>query len=99
VDLARIEAEKQVRIAAANAYGEAMASAKMTVWGDPETATRMADSFFKGQQFGYLTEGFMNNAPDGVKDALGQVGTAIQQLTNGKHDSDGAGPEKVDQIR
>jgi hypothetical protein len=99
VDLARIEAEKQVRIAAANAYGEAMASAKMTVWGDPETATRMADSFFKGQQFGYLTEGFMNNAPDGVKDALGQVGTAIQQLTNGKHDSDGASPEKVDQIR
>jgi uncharacterized membrane protein YqiK len=97
VDLARIEAEKQVRIAAANAYGEAMASAKMTVWGDPETAARMAESFFKGQQFGYLSEGFMNNAPDGVKDALGQVGTAIQQLTNGKHDSDSPAPEKADQ--
>lgn len=96
VDLARIEAEKQVRIAAANAYGEAMASAKMTVWGDPDTAARMAESFFKGQQFGYLSDGFMNNAPDGVKDALGQVGTAIQQLTNGKHDADGATPEKAD---
>lgn len=92
VDLARIEAEKQVRIAAAQAFGEAMASAKMTVWGDPDTAARMAESFFKGQQFGYLTEGFANNAPDGVMDALGQVGNAIQQLTNGKHDADGAEP-------
>ncbi len=97
VDLARIEAEKQVRIAAASAFGEAMASAKMTVWGDPDTVSRMSESFFKGQQFGYLTEGFMNNAPDGVKDALGQVGTALQQLTNGKHDSDGAGPDKAEQ--
>ncbi|MFT4039333.1 MAG: SPFH domain-containing protein [Thermomicrobiales bacterium] len=93
VDLARIEAEKQVRIAAANAYGEAMASAKMTVWGDPDTAARMAESFFKGQQFGYLTEGFMNNAPDGVKDALGQVGSALQNMTNGNHPADGKAPE------
>ena len=97
VDLARIEAEKQVRIAAANAFGEAMASAKMTVWGDADTVSRMSESFFKGQQFGYLTDGFMGNAPDGVKDALGQVGSALQQLTNGKHDADGAGPEKAEQ--
>ncbi|MDQ2654794.1 MAG: hypothetical protein M3Z20_17305, partial [Chloroflexota bacterium] len=78
-------------------YGEAMASSKLTVWGDPDTAARMAESFFKGQQFGYLSEGFMNNAPDGVKDALGQVGTAIQQLTNGKHDTDSPAPEQADQ--
>ncbi|MGH2618253.1 MAG: SPFH domain-containing protein, partial [Thermomicrobiales bacterium] len=65
VDLARIEAEKEIRIAAAHAFGEALASAKMTVWGDPETATRMAESFFKGQQFGYLADGVMNNMPDG----------------------------------
>jgi flotillin len=81
VDLARIEAEKQIRIAAAQAFGEAMASAKMTVWGDPDTVTRMAENFFKGQQFGYLADGLISNSPDGVLDAIGHVGAAIQQLT------------------
>jgi uncharacterized membrane protein YqiK len=92
VDLARIEAEKQIRIAAAQAFGEAMASVRMTVWGDPDTAARMAESFFKGQQFGYLADGLINNTPDGVKDALGQVGAAIQQMTNGRN-GDGAKPD------
>ncbi len=90
VDLARIDAEKQIRIAAAQAFGEAMASARMTVWGDPETAARMAESFFKGQQFGYLADGLINNTPDGVKDALSQVGAALQQMTGGKN---GDGPQ------
>ena len=62
-----------------------MASAKMTVWGDPDTATRMAESFFKGQQFGYLADGLITHTPDGVKDALGQLGAAVQQMTNGKN--------------
>ena len=81
VDLARIDAEKQIRIAAAQAFGEAMASAKMTVWGDPATATRMAESFFNGQQFGYLADGLMTNLPDGIKDAIGQAGATLQQMT------------------
>ena len=81
VDLAKIEAEKQVRIAAAQAFGEAMASAKMTVWGDPGTVQRMSESFFKGQQFGYLADGLMTNMPDGIKDALGQAGAALQEMT------------------
>jgi uncharacterized membrane protein YqiK len=81
VDLAKIEAEKQVRIAAAQAFGEAMASARMTVWGDPDTVQRMSESFFKGQQFGYLADGLMTNMPDGIKDAIGQAGTALQQMT------------------
>ena len=81
VDLAKIEAEKQVRIAAAQAFGEAMASAKMTVWGDPGTVQRMSESFFKGQQFGYLADGLMTNMPDGIKDALGQAGAALQEIT------------------
>jgi uncharacterized membrane protein YqiK len=81
VDLAKIEAEKQVRVAAAQAFGEAMASARMTVWGDPDTVQRMSESFFKGQQFGYLADGLMTNMPDGIKDAIGQAGTALQQMT------------------
>jgi uncharacterized membrane protein YqiK len=78
VDLARIEAEKEIRIAAANAFGEAMASAKMTVWGDPQTVQKMSESFFRGQQFGFLVDGLVTHTPDGVRDALG---AAIGQVT------------------
>ena len=78
VDLAKIEAEKEIRIAAAQAFGEAMASAKMTVWGDPGTVQKMSESFFRGQQFGYLVDGLVTHTPDGVKDA---IGAAIEQVT------------------
>jgi flotillin len=84
VDLARIEAEKEVRIAAAQAFGEAMASAKMTVWGDPQTVQKMSESFFRGQQFGYLVDGLVTHTPDGVKDALG---AAIGQVTGAAIDT------------
>jgi uncharacterized membrane protein YqiK len=92
VDLARIEAEKQIRIAAAQAFGEAMASAKMTVWGDPETVQRMSESFFKGQQLGYLTDGLVKNVPDGVMDLLGQAGAAVQQMVAPSTSSNGDTP-------
>jgi uncharacterized membrane protein YqiK len=76
VDLARIDAEKEVRIEAAKAFGAAMASAKMTVWGDPNTVTQMAETFFRGQSFGYLFDGFAQGAPDAVKEAVSQLGEA-----------------------
>ena len=84
VDLARIEAEKEIRIAAAQAFGEAMASAKMTVWGDPQTVQKMSESFFRGQQFGYLVDGLVTHTPDGVKDALG---AALEQVTGATIDT------------
>jgi flotillin len=95
VDLARIEAEKQIRIAAAQAFGEAMASAKMTIWGDPGTVQKMSESFFRGQQFGYLADGLVNNMPDGVKEILGQAGTALQQAvgTSSIDGKNGDGPQ------
>ncbi len=73
-----------------------MASAKMTVWGDPATATRMAESFFKGQQFGYLADGLMNNMPDGIKDALGQAGNALQQMATSATTPNGDTPQSAD---
>jgi hypothetical protein len=92
VDLAKIEAEKQIRIAAAQAFGEAMASAKMTVWGDPGTVQRMSESFFKGQQFGYLADGLINNMPDGVKELIGQAGATVQQMVAPSTTANGDAP-------
>jgi hypothetical protein len=39
----------------------------------------MSESFFRGQQFGYLADGLVNNMPDGVKEILGQASAALQQ--------------------
>jgi uncharacterized membrane protein YqiK len=103
VDLARISAEKEVRIEAAKAFGSAMASAKMTVWGDPSTVSRMADGFFRGQQFGFLADGALSSMPNGVKDALGQLGEVASAMAarpateaNGAHGTRDAAGVDVD---
>jgi flotillin len=67
VDLARIDAEKQIRIEAARAFGAAMASAKMTVWGDPDTVSKISENFFRGQSFGFLADGLADTIPDALK--------------------------------
>jgi len=95
VDLAKIEAEKHVRIEAAKAFGMAMASAKMTVWGDPNTVAKMSENFFRGQSFGLLAEGLSTTAPEALKDAaseLGEAGARIAQRLSGNA-TGGAGDE------
>jgi hypothetical protein len=86
VDLARIDAEKEVRIEAAKAFGSAMASAKMTVWGDPNTVAKMSETFFRGQSFGFLVDGLATSVPDALKDAaadLGEAGARLAQKLGG----------------
>ena len=79
----RIEAEKEVRIEAAKAFGQAMASARMTVWGDPNTVQKMTDSFFRGQQFGFLTEGLLGALPEELKDVVGQAAQRLNGSGSG----------------
>jgi len=69
-----------------------MASARMSVWGDPDSVQRMSESFFRGQQFGYLADGLMTNMPDGLKDAIGQAGAALQQMTAATPSANGDTP-------
>lgn len=92
VDLARIEAEKAVRIAAAEAYGRAMGNARMTVWGDPSTMTKMAETFFQGQQIGYLLDGAVQATPDGVKNALSTIGQELLSSHTPSSNGDGTPP-------
>ncbi|MEA2595483.1 MAG: hypothetical protein QOF01_1952, partial [Thermomicrobiales bacterium] len=82
VDLARIDAEKQVRIEAAKAFGSAMASAKMTVWGDPNTVSKISENFFRGQSFGFLVDGLATAVPDALKDAAADLGEAGARLAH-----------------
>ncbi len=57
VQLATIEAEKEAKIAAAKAMGEAMSKANLTVWGDPGALERVTSAFFKGQAIGAFGNG------------------------------------------
>jgi len=74
VELARIAAEKDARIAAAAAFGDAMSRANLTLWGDPTTMQRMAESFFKGQTSGEYLSGLVQSMPEGVKEAANSAG-------------------------
>jgi len=64
VELARIEADRDAQIAAAEAFGKALAQANMQIWGDPTTLSRMSGAFFKGQQNGEFIKGLGASMPD-----------------------------------
>ena len=87
--LAAINADKEARVAFAQAMGQALAAAKMTIWGDPEALKRVTDSFMSGQATGQFLGGLAAGTPSDVKDlamasiaGLGKTGAAlIKRLT------------------
>lgn len=101
VELARIAAEKEVRKAQAEAVGVALSAAKMTIWGDPTTVTKMVESFMNGQANGQWMSGLMESTPVEVKRAaasavggIGMVGAQlVEHLTGKKVD-----PAKVEEL-
>ena len=67
VELARIEAMKQVEMAQAQAMGEALGRSQMQVWGTPEQVSRLSGAFLRGQSAGALVDGLAASAPSEVK--------------------------------
>jgi len=88
VELARIEMEKEVRVAFANAMGEALAKAKMTVWGSPEIVKQMSEAFIKGQSWATMLDGFTNGMSGDtqtlVNGALNGVLGLVEKLTGSR---------------
>ncbi|MCC6443602.1 MAG: hypothetical protein IT210_09140 [Armatimonadetes bacterium] len=72
VDLARIEAEKEARIAAAEAMGRALAAANLTIWGDKETVDKITGAFMNGQSIGSALNGLLGNMPEPLKKLMSQ---------------------------
>jgi uncharacterized membrane protein YqiK len=70
VQLATIEAEKEAKIAAARAMGEALAKANIKLWGDPKAVQQMAEAFFRGQSIGSFTNGLTEALPPAVSELL-----------------------------
>ncbi len=81
VQLATIQAEKEAKIAAARAMGEALAKANVNLWGDPTAVQRIASAFYQGQRAATFAEGFLDSLPP-------QVAEWLRKMTSG----DGAPP-------
>jgi uncharacterized membrane protein YqiK len=75
VELARIAAEKDARVAAAQAIAGAFAKADIKVFGDPTTMQRMLGQLFTGQATGTWMEGLNGSIPEEMKNLAG-IGTA-----------------------
>lgn len=94
VELARIAADRDAKIASAEAMAKALSSARMTFWGDPTSMEQMVQSFYAGQRNGRFVEGLAAGLPDEVKNlatgaasGLGAIGAAlIKRLTGNELD-------------
>ena len=81
----RIAAEKEIRIAAANAMGQMMAKANMQIFGDPDTMTRMSQRFMTAAGVGQTVDGLMSTLPPQAQELLAKLSGQLG-LSNG-HDA------------
>src|SRR5215212_2860363 len=77
----RIDAERDVRIQAAQAMGNMLAKAQMQVFGDPNTMALMASQFMRAASLGTAADGLLKTLPPKTQELLTQMaGTVVSQL-------------------
>ena len=80
--LAMIHAMKEAEIAKANAWGEAMAKANITMFGDPEMMAKMNAQYYQGQGLSRMLEGAGETLPEWAKAGLGAMTQiAVEKFT------------------
>jgi hypothetical protein len=78
--LAEIQAQKEIMVAMATAFGEALGKANMTIWGDPRTLADMQQSFMGGMKNGQFVKGLLTTTPPEVVNAASR---AVDSLSSG----------------
>ena len=73
----RIQADKEVRIAAAQAMGNMLAKAQMQIFGDPDTMATMSQQFMKAAGYGQAADGLMQTLPAGSQILLANLGQTV----------------------
>lgn len=87
----RIQADKEVRIAAAQALGNMLAKANMQIFGDPETMSRMSMQFMRAASIGSAADGLLKTLPDEGKALLEKLsGAVMSQLAAKPGEGNGA---------
>jgi uncharacterized membrane protein YqiK len=77
----RIQMEREVRIAAAQAMSNMLAKANMQIFGDPTTMSTMADKFMRAASLGTAADGLMKTLPPKGQELLEKLaGTVVSQL-------------------
>jgi uncharacterized membrane protein YqiK len=73
----RIQADKEVRIAAAQAMANMFAKAQMQIFGDPSTMASMSQQFMKAAGYGAAAEGLLQTLPPEAKTLLANLGQSV----------------------
>jgi uncharacterized membrane protein YqiK len=73
----RIDAEKEVRIRAAEAMGNMMSKAQMQIFADPETMARMQGQFLRAASLGAAADGLLKSMPPQSQDVLAKLAGAV----------------------
>jgi hypothetical protein len=87
----RIAADKEVRIAAAQALGNMLAKAQMQIFGDPETMAKMSAQFMRAAALGQAADGLLTTLPPEGKQLLERIGSAVMNQLK-PADGNGAPP-------
>jgi len=73
----RIEADKQVRIVAAESMGNMLAKANMQIFADPDTMARMSGQFMRAASLGTAMDGLLHTMPPKGQDLLAQLLSSV----------------------
>jgi flotillin len=73
----RIDAERDVRIQAAQAMGNMLAKAQMQVFGDPNTMALMASQFMRAASLGTAADGLLRTLPPQAQELLAKMTSAV----------------------
>lgn len=76
----RIEAEKEVRVALANAHATLFAKVQATLYGTPEDVARMSESLLRGHGAAATVEGFLAHLGPDARTTVGRVGDAVADV-------------------
>jgi uncharacterized membrane protein YqiK len=77
----RIEMEREVRVAAAQAMSNMLSKANMQIFGDPTTMATMADKFMRAASMGASVDGLMKSLPPQGRELLERLtDAAVSQL-------------------
>jgi uncharacterized membrane protein YqiK len=69
----RIQMEKEVRIAAAQALGNMLSKAQMQIFGDPSTMARMSEQFMRAASLGNAADGLLKTLPAEGQELLAKI--------------------------
>jgi hypothetical protein len=88
----RIQAEKEVRIAAAQALSGMLAGANMQIFADPETMSRMSENFMRAASLGNSVDGLLRTMPVQGQELLTKLAAT---MTNALKPADVPAPQPV----